>query len=214
MIKLTPREIDFRSFDYAAFREHQEAKTKLRAEEMRVLYQEQGATLEEIGQAYRVSRERVRQILKKNFNIGYKASPRIQWAQEAISEKAQGRIIARAERKGMTVEQLKRWERLNREERVAGFTHEASSEGRWQRLKANCIKAKMEFDLPRMEWLRLWLESGQHCNYGRGAGRYMTGRIDRTKGYVTGNVIIREHCANSQAARLYWGTHKDKKEET
>lgn len=149
-----------------------------------------GMTLDQIGSGYGVSRERIRQIIKKYAGLTAKdggAHAR--------------RIINRAERQrkreetcmarfGCTLAQYKSLLEYSRSMIRAGHGVYATPMGTFRSKRNNVLYNGGEWGFKLWDWWQVWEQSGHWDEKGRGYGKYGMIRIDKTKGYVPGNVKI------------------------
>jgi hypothetical protein len=153
-----------------------------------------GETLQKIGelQAPAISRERVRQILKKQFGLSgkdggkFKTLTPIKIA-ESIKNKKQE--LERNERKcrkvfGCSVDDFlsingQKWDRKKGTPAMAFYD---------QRRNANARGIAWNITFP--EWWKIWSDSGHYDQRGGGEGYCMT-RVGDTGGYEVGNVKIK-----------------------
>lgn len=188
----------------AAFRPGREA----RIEKMAAMYR-QGLTLEKIGQHFGLTRERVRQIIRKAGVTSVEGGASKQAAHKLAA--AQSRREAKA---------LARW----------GVSH---AEMKLRRadgtLRAYIFQEKsarnrgIEWALSFPQWLSVWIASGKLSERGRGKGRYVMSRIKDEGGYKVGNVHVqlstdnnsqgiakcrKNKAANAGVWRLYPGASK------
>lgn len=161
-----------------------------------------GDTLQSIGDRFKVSRERIRQIVQK---IGLKPH--------------QG---GRAKRSTTTYFKRKLKKMLATEKRIR--KNYGCSLGEYQYimqgqpfritascraysyscLKRNCERVGMPFRLTFYEWFLLWKASGKESERGKRAHRYVMSRINRRRGYSFENTeIITLREALSKRRRKY-----------
>jgi hypothetical protein len=154
---------------------------KSRAEYFEDLFRS-GQTLQEIGDAYGLCRERVRQILKKR----------------GVSAKDGGSYIrARQPAKADIQKEDRRRARFYltygcHPESVEGAT--ADQRRSYRRQKYNARSRGVGFELSFSEWLQIWQDSGHLASRARGIGYVMARKEDKGP-YAVGNVYI---CTQSQ----------------
>lgn len=151
---------------------------KTREERMAISFRT-GKTLAEIGAEHGITRERVRQLLKKlgitGNGGGVQARKRKKVASRAASldEKSMKRY-------GMTREEIRR----------AKGTYGRRIVDTYRFHKHNAIGTlKAEWDLLFVDWLACWVASGHMAERGRGRGYYMV-RKDRRLPYRVGNIEV------------------------
>jgi hypothetical protein len=140
-----------------------------RAEHMRTMHAA-GATLEQIGTHYGLTRERVRQILK---SIGV--------------SRRDGGIAARTRRAADAKSRMAKSLRLNN-----GSKRLRSGGGPAERYYAQRHSAAwrgIEWALSFPEWMEIWEQSGHFHERGRGSG-YVMARIGDCGPYAVGNVEV------------------------
>lgn len=160
-----------------------------RAESMVAMYLD-GLTLEEIGQTYGVSRERARQIMRKYYGIrANDGGASVRWGQRRADKIAAREAMAQA-KYGCSYEQLLEIRVLGADIMRKGQGREKTPMGAYQRHRCNHTRLGHGYDLTFWDWWTLWLESGKFDQSGVGPGRYGMNRIDPTKGFVKGNVVV------------------------
>lgn len=167
-------------------------ETDLRSEDMRALYT-QGQTLEQIGQKYSITRERVRQIMKKRHGVTAKDG--------GAAER--GRQNKAKRNKVRDQKSLKAWGCTHRE-----YMRILRHKGRptyayWsQRKNANTRGIAWEFNL--WQWWKIWELSGHWDARGRGHG-YAMCRHNDVGPYSPDNVYIATCVENIQD---YWANKR------
>ena len=171
----------------------------LRTEQMATMYKS-GVTLQEIGNRFSVSRERVRQLLKPTGIDRYAGGGHVRGIeyQRKQQEKLQAAREYRAQvHYGVTAAEY-------REIRKMG-THlqKHSPLKRYFTKKRNVIRkyGAEAWQLSLNDWWKVWKESGKFEDCGRQADKYTCTRIDLTKPFKAGNVKI---VPLQQATGSYW----------
>jgi len=161
--------------------------------EMRRLFVEDGHTLEAIGEKYGITRERVRQILLKRFEIAGKDGGASAGARERKEARERARERVKEawcfERRGCSLEEYRELTEIGRRMRNAGAGWEQTPLGTVTRQRTNAHNNGYEWRLSLWEWWTVWRESGKWDQRGRGRGYWMA-RKDHAKGFVPGNVVI------------------------
>lgn len=165
------------------------AAAQERAEKMASMYR-QGLTLQKIGDHYSITRERVRQILKKH---GVVRADNLRSNTTAVRAERRAQILdAQAMAKWGVPHQEKR------QHRKSGLLGAFVSQ-------RNCAKARgIAWNLKFGDWLAIWQASGRLDDRGRGLGKFCMSRIKDSGGYVLGNVHIQLCQENSREAMDQW----------
>lgn len=161
-----------------------------------------GATLEQIASEHRVTRERVRQILKR---LGARRNESgIALASKKRAENAAQRRDADAlQRWGCTHAQYQELQSLQRE----SSTRETGPLGAFQRQRSNANLRGIPFKLNLWQWWGIWLESGHWDERGRGSDSYCMARIGDCGAYEVGNVKIIRSGANTAEGYVHKPFH-------
>lgn len=155
---------------------------KARSDRMASMYR-QGLTLEKIGQHFELTRERVRQILRKMGVTRYHGG-----------RSAVAKSIRQHKRAGVEARSLAKWGVSFDEmqlHRAAGLVHVYTQ----QRNNAN--RRGIVWGINFAQWLGVWNESGKLEQRGRGKGHYVMSRMRDAGGYVMGNVHIQLSTENN-----------------
>lgn len=168
-----------------------------RAEKMTEMFRG-GATYQQVGEAFNVSRERVRQVLKRAGLTGKDGG----MASKAPIRAA--KVAAKKERSEAL--NLSKW----------GLTYAEKKEMRANGVLAAFINQKnsarargIEWGLSFVEWYEIWLSSGFLELRGKGKDFYCMSRLEDSGGYTVGNVEIKTNSENSKEAVKQWvGKHK------
>jgi hypothetical protein len=146
-----------------------------------------GKTLQEIGDMYNMTRERVRQLLKRHGldkNSGgmlvNTIEAKAKKAKEA-REKADNRCIRIYGCDKATFERLMCGMRRSE----IGSPAEA-----WSSQRSNAKRRGIEWGLSFFEWMTIWNESGKWDQRGLGIGKYCMARKMDSGGYTADNVYI------------------------
>lgn len=160
-----------------------------RAEKMASMYR-QGLTLKKIGQQFKVSRERVRQVLA---SIGITGAD---GGQSKVSAAKQ-----QAKQNKRDAKSIARWG-LGHD---AMTTHRASGLVSAYRSQRNAAASRdIEWKLSFPQWLGVWQESGKLDQRGRGKGKYVMSRLKDAGCYEIGNVHIQLATDNSKESVEQW----------
>lgn len=191
------------------FRHASSTTSDPRSEIMASMYKA-GKTLEEIGSLYKITRERVRQILKKYHGIARKDGGQTARA-EARRRKAQTRRDAKfLARYGCTYASYRELLDLSRETCASGVSYAKAPLGAYRNQERNAKLRGIEWNLSLIEWWEIWQRSGKWQLRGRGRG-YMMCRFGDTGPYAAGNVYIATgiHNASVQPNNPYRVGHPD-----
>jgi DNA-binding CsgD family transcriptional regulator len=158
----------------------------------------QGVTLERIGAQFGITRERVRQILKRDGLVGEHGGQAVAVAvkkpakESAIKAARDARCFAKW---GVSYTGMK----------------SARADGT---LKAYCSQRNsasirgIEWAISFVQWLAVWQQSGKLHLRGRGKGRYVMSRINDDGGYRVGNVHIQLSTENNREGLKKCRSHK------
>lgn len=162
---------------------------------MRVLYLE-GYTLQQIGDQYGLTRERVRQLLTKHFSItavdGGAAETGRRNAEERRAD-LEARCLAK---KGCAWAEYKSLVKLGRQMMAAGSNRERTPIGAFNCQRQNAKARGIGWELTLWQWWQIWNLSGKWDQRGRGQGYVMCRRGD-VGPYAVGNVFIAPARENS-----------------
>lgn len=156
-----------------------------RAKGMLALFR-QGKTLQEVGNRYSVTRERVRQILLQYFSIDGAAGGR------AVKKELRiGFIEAKRDRLCISFFGMpsKKYRSYPKSIKIA-----------FRQQRQNARNRGVAFSLNFAQFVSIWESSGKLQNRGRGAEKYCMARIGDSGAYEIGNVHI---VTNAENARAY-----------
>lgn len=160
------------------------------------LYTKELKTLDEIGKIYGLTRERVRQRLKKfgydRKDGGILIRTAINKAQDAMENrgKTNKREIQCINYYGCSIEVRDAYGNCNK----LGTIPMA-----YKTQKNNALKHGIQFNLTLPEWIDIWEKSGHFQE--RGRGKYVMGRMCDMGAYEVGNVYIIHQSENSKESR-------------
>lgn len=163
---------------------------------MRELYRD-GETLAEIGVRFDLTRERVRQILNKEFGFTRSDGGAKRRRQLSEAKKARARESYYLKKYGMT------------RDRYIAVNECLDASGRrpifrFGQQKRNADTRGIEFDITFAEWWDIWERSGRWLERGRGGG-YCMARFGDSGAYSLSNVkIIPAKQNNSEYINRYW----------
>lgn len=154
----------------------------------------QGCTLESIGKQFGLTRERVRQILKKNGVTAKDGGASLRSSVSAEHKET----IAAAKRDARSLEEYGLPYQEMRKHRESGAV------AAFRRQRVNAVRRGIEWKMTFAQWWAVWDASGQFPNRGRGIGKYVMARIRDGGCYEMGNVHIITAVENSREAVDKW----------
>lgn len=164
----------------------------VRDERMRTLYIE-GKTLAEIGKEYNITRERVRQILTKNYGIRAVDGGRSVLTRRAKKEKSRRRDAHAQKKFGCSYQEYRRI-----------LKHPSRPTFAFLRQKGNASTRGIVWELNLWQWWSIWKQSGHWSERSRGRG-YQMCRLNDVGPYSVDNVYIATGVENIQD---YWADVK------
>lgn len=163
--------------------------TDERVRQMADMYR-QGLTLAVIGEQYGITRERVRQLLRKAGVDAQSGGVHVV-AKLKVDRQNRQRDAASLARYGITFAEI---QALRANGATAAFrSHKNSARNRG-----------IPFTLTLADWWAVWSASGKWAQRGRGKGRYCMSRINDAGGYSVGNVCVKLSTENSREATKQW----------
>lgn len=167
-----------------------------RAEPMAAMYKG-GKTLDEIGKLYGLTRERVRQLIKKYCGLT--------GADGGISASAERKRLAAMAKKdaasfakhGCSHAQYIELMRLGTDLVASGIPRCKTPTGAFQSQRRNALARGIEWNLTLWDWWQVWQKSGKWDRRGRGKEAFVMCRFKDDGAYDVGNVYIATHSHNS-----------------
>jgi hypothetical protein len=146
-----------------------------------------GKTLQEIGDMYNLSRERVRQLLKRNGLDSSGGGMLV----NSIDIKAKKAKEARERADNRSV-RIYGCDKATFDRLMLGYkrSERGSPAMAWSSQRNNAKKRGIEWDLSFFDWMTIWNESGKWNERGLGIGKYCMARRMDSGGYSAGNVYI------------------------
>lgn len=167
-----------------------------RNEKMAAMFK-QGVTLQKIGEQFGVTRELVRQVLKR-MGLDGKTNGGAAVRRQILGSAAQKLAELKAERKAA---REKRWGVSD--ELLAALRSEGIT-AKYRNHKTSAKARGIPFSLTLGQWWAIWQASGHAHERGRGLTGYCMSRICDSGGYVLGNVHIQPSAENSREAVKQW----------
>jgi transcriptional regulator with XRE-family HTH domain len=158
---------------------------RARAQEMRSRY-ESGQTLEQIGAAYGLTRERVRQIMNKKFGTTGRDGGQAENARRKRREKYKQRDARCLRVWGCTYRQY-----------VTILKHEDKPTYAYWAQRKNALRRSIPWELNLWQWWTIWQKSGHWPERGRGRA-YQMCRLNDLGPYSVDNVYIATGVENMQ----------------
>lgn len=160
-----------------------------------------GATLQEIGNRFSLTRERVRQILAKAGLTRHEGGVAVRKTARYAAHVA--RLDARCIAKfGCTFAQRRELLGIGKQMMATGISYERTPLGAFQMHRANAGRRGIEWNLTLWQWWTLWRDSGYWDKRGRGYGYCMARRGDKGP-YAIGNVYFTT-CAGNASDQYLW----------
>lgn len=149
-----------------------------------------GATLQEVGDKHGISRERVRQILKR-AGVPTKAGGKSKKAADNVVQRKTDKDARSMEKYGLP------WNEY--------LKHRGKKTARaYTQQKSSAQNRGIPFELSFGQWLRIWVDSGKLEQRGTGKESYVMSRKGDAGGYTVDNVVIATTQANGREAVAQW----------
>lgn len=157
-----------------------------RDENIRAMY-EAGMTLEQIGARHKVTRERIRQILRK-IGVPRDAGGIAKKAATRRAQMRQSADLRYMQKYGVDFETMRMLRRI-------GVTRA------WTYQRKNAKNRGIGWHLTVGQFWQIWSDSGKWPQRGRGKGKYCLARYNDSGDYKFGNVWVCEFSENCREAR-------------
>lgn len=181
--------------------EPHKARSRSRAEVMAALYRT-GKTLQEIGTAYGISRERVRQLMTKHLGVTQQDGGQHKRAEQKRAAAAHRREVKAMLKHGCTVAEWRDLIRIGDEMVAAGRGRYQTPLYAFRAQRNNAARRGIGWELTAWQWWTIWQQSGHWEHRGRGQG-YVMCRNGDTGPYAVGNVFIATAAENSSEGQRY-----------
>lgn len=160
-----------------------------RAEAMAAMFQG-GKTLAEIGAFYGVTRERVRQIIKKQHGLVAEHGGSHVKSERRQSAKRVTHDQNCLKKYGCTYQQYRELVALGQELKAGGLSNSRTPTRAWHSQKRNALQRGIEWNITLWDWWQIWQKSGKWASRGREVGQYVMCRFGDAGAYEVGNVYI------------------------
>lgn len=204
MVGVYAREHDI-SFKHASIKDD-----KGRAKAMCAMFKA-GKTLAQIGDLYGVTRERVRQVIKKSEGL-----VGLEGGQSALASRRREQAKARRNaasvlKHGCRYDQYRRLVEIGREMVAAGIGAYCTPTRAFASQRQNAKARDIEWKLTLWEWWSIWQDSGKWDERGRAGDKFVMCRFSDDGAYEFGNVYIATLAHNSsfQPNNPYRKDHPD-----
>lgn len=181
-----------------------------RASKMASMYRA-GMTLQQIGDRYGISRERVRQIMTKHEGIRQVDGGQAVKARLNRQRKKADIDHRYLEKHGCTFQQYKALREIGRKMLAEGCGNYQTPIYAFFSQRNNAIRRGIEFRLKLWQWWAIWQESGKWSERGKRRDGYVMSRFMDQGAYELGNVYIGTLSENSavQPNNPYRSDHPD-----
>lgn len=156
--------------------------------QMAALYRS-GCTLQEVGDRFGVSRERVRQVIRGRFGLDVHLRGREDRSREKRKKAESARNSRLLAKYGCTAEQYTKLLEIGRQMTEAGVPFGRTPTGAWHSQRRTAMRRKITWEISLWDWWTVWQASGKWEQRGRGRG-YMMCRKGDQGSYAIGNVYI------------------------
>lgn len=164
-------------------------KVDTRAEIMLAMYQA-GKTLAEIGAVFNLTRERVRQVMSKNFGTTADGGGQHIRASRKAAKRAADKERRYQQKYGCSTAEYAEIFKIGEQMRNNGAWFSTTPVGAFNCQKKNAERRGIEWKLLLWEWWQLWDQSGKWESRGRHKGEYVMCRFGDAGAYEFGNVYI------------------------
>jgi len=156
--------------------------------QMAALYRD-GCTLQEVGDLFGISRERVRQVIRGRFGFDNRLDGRLSRSRRRLAEVAENRDARLLAKYGCTSDQYAGLLEIGRHMMEDGVPFCRTPTGAWHSQRRSAMLRKIPWEISLWDWWMVWNASGKWEQRGRGRG-YMMCRFGDRGPYSLDNVYI------------------------
>lgn len=184
-----------------------------RAEVMASMYKG-GKTLDEIGKLHGITRERVRQLIKKHCGMTAADGGQTTKSQRRREAAKAKKDAASFVKNGCSYDDYMSLVKIGREVMASGANWGRTPVGAFNSQRQNAKSRGISWSIKLWEWWQIWQQSGKWEERGRGKGKYVMCRFGDVGAYEAGNVYIAtcEHNTSFQPNNPYRLDHPDHEE--
>lgn len=179
-----------------------QVKDASRDEAMAAMYAN-GKTLAEIGGVFGITRERVRQIIKKRHGLSAQDGGQSVKAARTRANRQAKKDAKTLRKYGCTYAQYRSMIAIRKEMLAGGASDSRTPTGAWHSQRRNAINRGIEWNISLWDWWQVWQQSGKWDMRGREKGQYVMCRFEDTGPYELGNVYIAT-CSHNCSVRPHF----------
>lgn len=158
-----------------------------------------GKTLQEVGDCFGVSRERVRQVIRGKFGLDAYLDGRSKRSISKETKAAANREARLLAKYGCTKEQYTQMLEIGRRMTDGGVPFCRTPTGAWHSQRRTAMTRKIPWEISLWDWWMVWQASGKWEQRGRGRGYMMCRKGDQGP-YSLDNVYIATGAHNASLA--------------
>lgn len=184
--------------------------SRARAAKMAALYRS-GMTLQQIGEQYGLTRERVRQLMTKHQGMRHNGGGQHIKAVARRQQSSAAKDARYLRKYGCTFEQYVEVREIGRAMRAQGAGIYQTPLRAFINQKNNAKRRSIPWELTFWQWWTIWQESGKWAERGRAKDAYVMSRFRDAGAYAPGNIYIGTLAENSsiQPNNPYRFSHPD-----